>query len=118
MGSYQRKNARAQERKRQADPVRAATMWIHSCQDGDGCAQGRDLRKREVYEDHSPFHHVYPQVRMDSGEDEAGDERKNEELKDLHSTSSTAGRIECLDQQGNVVVEQLEVVGYLFFAAH
>ena len=45
-------------------------------------AQRRDLRQREVHEDDAALDHVHAEVGVDAGEDEAGHERRGQELQD------------------------------------
>ena len=76
---------RPQEGESQADPVGFAAVGIHARKDGDGSAQGGDLRQRQVHEDHAALHHVHAQVGVNAGQDQAGQKRQREELKDFHS---------------------------------
>ena len=50
------------------------TVRLDAEQHGDGRAQGRDLGQREVDEDHAALDHVHAQVGVDSGQDQARDE--------------------------------------------
>jgi hypothetical protein len=82
-----REDRRAHEGEAQADPIRAPAIWIQACQDGDGCAQSRNLRQRQVDENHAAFYHVDAQVGVDSRQNEAGHEGREQEREGVHEVS-------------------------------
>jgi len=51
---------------------------------------------------------------MNAGQDQAGDERRQQKCQDVHLFGFGEG----FDQQVDVEVEQLKVIGDLFVAAH
>ena len=114
-----REDRRAQEGEHQADPVDATAVRIDAVQHGDGGAERGDLRQREVDEDHAALHHVDAEVGVNAGEDQAGDEGRQQRSSDMsHSQSLFRPSANSVDQQIDVVVEQLEVVGDFLDAAH
>jgi hypothetical protein len=52
-------------------------VWIHPDQDRNGCAQGGDLRQRKVHENDPALDDVNAQVRVNPGQDEAGNKGPN-----------------------------------------
>ena len=68
----------------------------------DGRAERGDLREREVDEDDPPLDDVDAQIGVDAGEDQAGDERRRQELDDdreLHLPGSLSD-LDRVDQHG------------------
>ena len=59
---------------------------------GDGAAQGGDLREREVDEDHAPLDHVDPEVGVNARDDEGGREGGGQEFEDGGIHGSTCPR--------------------------
>ena len=49
--------------------------------DGDRRAERRDLRQREVDEDHAALDDVQAEIGVDARDDQAGDDRRDEELQ-------------------------------------
>ena len=49
----------------------------------DGGAERRDLRERQVDEDDAALDDVHAEIGVDPGQDEAGGERRRQELGDL-----------------------------------
>ncbi len=87
---------------------------------GDGRAERRNLRERQVDEDDAALDHVQAEVRVNAGDDEARRDRRGEELEDgrvqqdgLLSGDLLQGRRELID----VVLEELDVVGRFLHAA-
>ena len=79
------KTAAPMKVKSEADPVDPGAVGVaagEGQEDGDGPAQGGDLGQGEVDEDHAALDHVHAQVGVDAGEDEAGHERRGQELQD------------------------------------
>ncbi len=71
-------------------------------------AQGRDLRQRQIYKHHAALHHVDAQIRVDAGQNQAGDEGGQQEGQNTHL--GLFNLIEGADQQIYIVIEQLEVI--------
>ena len=42
-------------------------------------AERRNLRERQIYEDHAAFHHVHAKIGVNARQNQAGDERRREE---------------------------------------
>ena len=85
-------------------------------QQRDGGAERRDLREREVDEDDPALDDVHAQVGVDARQDQAGDERRRQELEDgdRESCLLPLRRLDGADVGSiDVVVEQLDVVGRL-----
>ena len=79
-----REHRRADEREREADPVddrRVRVAGRDRHQQRDRPAERRNLRQRQVDEDDAALHDVDAEIRMNAGEDEAGDERRRQELE-------------------------------------
>ena len=55
----------------------------HRQQQCDRAAERGDLREREVDEDDPPLDNMKPEVRMDTGQNQACDKRRRKELDDL-----------------------------------
>ena len=86
-----REDRRADEREQEADPVDRRRVRIAAeprQQDRDRRAERGNLRQREVDEDDAPLDDVHAEVRVDAGDDQAGDERRREKRQD--------GRCPCL----------------------
>mgnify|MGYP003693575313 CR=1 FL=1 len=82
----------ADEREREADPVRPAAVGIAAGerqQQRDGRAERRDLRQRQVHEDDAALDDVHAEVGVDAGEDQAGGERRRQEVERSSSGPST-----------------------------
>ena len=47
----------------------------------DGRAERGDLRERQIHEDHAAFDDVHAQIGVDAGQNQAGDERRSQELE-------------------------------------
>src|SRR5439155_2767638 len=76
-----------------------------------------DLRQRQVHENHAAFHHMYPEIGMKTGENQAGQERRLQEWKDFH-VAPLFSRVKSFDQQSNIVVEKLKIICHLFLTAY
>ena len=59
-------------------------------QEGHADAQRRHLRERQIHEDDPARQHVQPQIDVDGGEDEAGQERQPEEVEHHRAAGATA----------------------------
>ena len=120
-----REDRGADERERQADPVDRRRVRIAARerqQQRDRRAERRNLRQREIDEDDPALDDVHAQVGVDAGQDQAGDERRGQELDDLHERQVShryvaSPALSADDQQVDVVVEELDVVGDLLDAA-
>src|SRR6185369_4010754 len=80
------KDRGADEREREAGPVDGARMRIAvrpGQQDRHRRAERGDLGEREVDEDDSPLDDVNAEIRVDAGDDQAGHERREQELQDV-----------------------------------
>src|SRR5438093_1148789 len=69
----------AQEREREADPVRGTAMRVHADDDGNSGAKRGDLRESEVHKDDATLDNVHAKIRVDPGQNEARDERCEQE---------------------------------------
>ena len=127
-GASESKDRAPDKGERQAEPVGALPCGSMPIKNRDGGAQGGDLRQRQVDEDHAALHHVHAQIGMDAGQNQAGNEGPDQKRKNFHVLHSavvafvvsplTTTASESLGQQINIVIEQLEVVGDIFLAAH
>ena len=119
-GARQGKDPRPYKCECQAKPIGATAVGIHSDQNGDGGAQGGDLRQRKIHENDAAFHHMHAQVGVDAGKDKTGEKRGQQKWKNFHSPPREllSNFLEAFDQKGNVIVEELEVVCDLLFPAH
>src|SRR6266436_8732165 len=68
------KDSGAQEREREADPVRSAAVRVHADDDGNGSSKRGDLGECKVHENDAPLDHVHAKIGMNPGENEARDE--------------------------------------------
>src|ERR1700738_3607036 len=82
--SRKSENGGADKSERQADPIGAATVGIHTRDDGHNGAQGGDLREREIDEDNAALDDMHPEIGVNAGENEAGHKRQNQGRKNLH----------------------------------
>src|SRR4029077_18389782 len=119
----------------ETDPVRGAPMGVHADDDGDGCAKGSNLRQGKIHKDDAALDDVHAEIGVDAGEDEAGDKGQNQECENFHAMNfplravllrklsgrcacaASFGGVQSLLEFGDIVVEQLEIIGDLFFAA-
>ena len=119
---WSRRRTAPMKREREADPVDDRPVRIAAAdrqQHGDGRAERRNLRQRQIDEDDAAFDHVNTEIGVNAGENQAGDERRRQKAR--------ASRCPALlwrptfligvDQQVDVVVEQLDVVGHFLDAA-
>ncbi len=84
-------------------------------------AERGDLRQRQVDEDHAAFDDVHAEVGVNTGQDQARDKRRREELQDGGSKCMRlpAGQLfQRAGQQIDVVVEQRDVIARFLDAAH
>ena len=72
--------AGARQRENERVPVRRVALDRVAREEGDGNPQGRRLGERQVREDDAAGEHVEPEVDVDRGEDQAGDEGEREKL--------------------------------------
>ena len=61
-GACEGKNGGAHKGEGQTQPVGAASVCIHSNQNGDRCPQGSNLSQGQVNENHAAFHHMHAQI--------------------------------------------------------
>ena len=61
-------------------------------QEGDADAERRHLGECQVHEDDAAGQHVQPEVDVDPGEDQAGQERQPEEVEHQRAASAAARR--------------------------
>ena len=81
-----REDRGADEREAEADPVDRRRVRIAAGarqQHRDRRAERGDLREREVDEDDAALDDVHAEIGVDAGQDQAGDERRRQELEDL-----------------------------------
>jgi hypothetical protein len=92
LDAKQRKDQRADEGKRQADPVDDGRVRIAVGdwqENANRRAERGDLREREVDEDDAPLDDVHTEIGVDAGQDQARHEWRGEELQNghVHATS-------------------------------
>ena len=80
----------ARQREDERVPVRRVALDRVAREEGDGDPEGRRLGERQVHEDDATREHVEPEVDVDRGEHEAGEEREREELD--HGPSASTRR--------------------------
>src|SRR2546428_717994 len=109
----------AQERERETDPGGRTAVRVHAGDDGDGGAKRSDLGESEIHENDAALHNMHAKIGVNPGENEAGDEGREQKRKNFHSAVSRAlfGCVESLLQLGNIVIKQLEIIGDFLFAA-
>src|SRR5205823_9458127 len=112
-----RKNACAHKREPEAEPVSTSPVRIHPDQDGSGSAQGGNLCQSQVHENDAAFHHVYPEIGVNTSQNQAGQKRRQQEWKDFH-VAPLFSRVKSFDQQSNIVVEKLKIICHLFLTAY
>src|SRR5205807_10277373 len=79
-----------------------------------------NLRQGQVHKDDATFYYVHPQVGVDAGQNQAGEKRRQQKWKDLHGAPlfPLFRRVECLDQQTNIVIEELKIIIHSLFTAY
>src|SRR5439155_10347600 len=60
---------------------------------------------------------MYPEIGMNTGENQAGQERRQQEWKDFH-VAPLFSRVKSFDQHSNIVVEKLKIICHLFLTAY
>src|SRR6266852_6663207 len=115
-GARKGENGGAEKRKAEADPVSAAAVRVHPGDNGYDGAQRGDLRKGEVHKNNASLDDVHSKIGMDAGENQARQERQNQKRKNLHRILLVC-LVKSFLELGDIVVEQFEVIGNLFFAA-
>ena len=76
-----RKDGRAEEREGQADPVDHRPVGVavrNRQQQRNRGPERRNLREREIDENHAALDHMDAQIRVNAGKDEAGDEGRRQ----------------------------------------
>ena len=76
MAADGRKDGRANERKNEADGIRGSAVGLDSVKHRNGGAERGDLGQRQVHENHAALHHVDPQVGVNPGQNQTGNERR------------------------------------------
>src|SRR5438105_7626711 len=84
----EREYARSHKCECQAKPISPLAMWIHPNQNGNGCAQGGNLRQGEVDKDDSTFDHMHAKISVYSGQDKTGHKRPDQKWQNLHVAPS------------------------------
>ena len=77
---HQREEHRPADCKGERVPVTGLALHGMAGEDRDGQAEGRNLRKRKIDEDHAPSEDVQAEISVDPGEDEARDEWPKQQL--------------------------------------
>ena len=108
---------RADEGEHQAGDVGARAVRLDAVQHRDGGAERRDLRQRQIDEDHAALDHVDAQIGVNAGQNQARDKGGEKKRESVHRWSLFELG-ERVDQQIDIVIEQLEVVGDFLIAAH
>ena len=62
----------------------ARAVRIDAVEHRDGGAERRDLRQRQIHEDHAALHHVDAQIGMNAGQNQARDEGSQQKRKSVH----------------------------------
>src|SRR5207248_3674590 len=118
-GAHQGKDQCSQEGKSQADPIRRATMWVHSSRNSDRRTQGSNLRQGEVNENHSPLDDMNAKIGVNAGEYQTRQERQDKKWQDFHlvvldvapancpAKPNSFCFLECFCEQTDIVIEQL-----------
>ena len=88
MHAGQCEDGRADEGESQRPEVADAGVQIVSGQEGDRRTERGDLREREVDEDDPSLDNVHSQIRMNAGENEARQKRRDEEHQNIHYLSA------------------------------
>ncbi len=103
---HERKEHRSADRKGERVPVAGLALHRMAGEDRRGQAEGRDLREREIDEDHAASEDMQAEIGVDAGEDDAGNERPQQQLD--HALSA---RLQGFRQPLHVLLEQADVVG-------
>src|SRR5229473_348979 len=83
-----REDARAEKGERKADPVGTGPVRVHAYEYAHRGAERSDLRQRQVHENHTALDNMHAEIRMDSGNDQAGQKRPLEKFQNFHLSSS------------------------------
>src|SRR5689334_16394901 len=83
-GAGEREYARSHKGERQAQPISPLPVWVHADQNGNGGAQGGNLRQGEVNKDDSALDHMHAEIRVYSGQDKTGHKRPDQKWQNLH----------------------------------
>ena len=111
---------RADHREAEAHPVDLRIgVRVVALPHGNRRAERRDLREREVDEDHPSLDDVQTEVGVNAGDDQARRDRRRQELQNapVHRCLLSGQLFQRARQQPDVVVEQLDVIAGFFRAA-
>jgi hypothetical protein len=104
----ERKHERADHRREEAGAVRLPRVKLVAEQERSGCAERGDLGERDVDEDDLARQHVDAEIRVDSGENQAHEERRPQKSQEV-GEHWAARLAESLSQRVHVVVDRGDV---------
>src|SRR6266542_2402780 len=79
-----REDPSAEEREAEREEIGGGGVQVVAGQVRDRRTESGDLGERKVHEDHAPLDDVHAEVGVDSGEDEARDEGRQQDLENAH----------------------------------
>jgi hypothetical protein len=80
---HHRENRRTQKRECQAGPIRAAPVRIVTVQHRDRSAQRRNLRQRQIHENHAALDHVDAEIGVNPRQNQTRDKWGQQEVESV-----------------------------------